>query len=349
VENRAPTAVPDLGGQALLRENTYQALNQVLIDRWAFRGLAVRTNAKLNDKVWKTESAGDVRRGAHDWLFYGPSLRRLCTEALTPAQSLDVLDRFARAVEASGRPFVYALAPEKTSIYPEFLTDRQRNEGSCAFAERDKLRAALGDQAARPWSVDLYGPVEALKAQSPVPVYHPRDTHWTQRGAAVEVQQLVERLQPGLWRDSDLHATGQTELVPDLTRLLGLPKTDHEESYAIVRPGVTTTEGPPTPVQGDFAIRHFRSTSTAAALIPGHTVMLYDSFTLPAVEMLAPFFSDLTLVHWNVIGKADVEGLLRDADRVVAEGAEREFAWRMGDKVVGTGLVDGAETELPRR
>jgi hypothetical protein len=163
------------------------------------------------------------------------------------------------------------------------------------------------------------------------------------------VQQLVERLQPGLWRDSDLHATGQTELVPDLTRLLGLPKTDHEESYAIVRPGVTTTEGPPTPVQDDFAIRHFRSTSTAAALIPGHTVMLYDSFTLPAVEMLAPFFSDLTLVHWNVIGKADVEGLLRDADRVVAEGAEREFAWRMGDKVVGTGLVDWAETELPRR
>jgi hypothetical protein len=348
VENRAATEVPDLGGQALLQENTYQALNQYLIDRWAFRGLAVRANAKLNDKVWKTEAAGDVRRGKDDWLYFGPSLRRLCTEALTPTQSLDVLDAFARAIEASGRPFVYALAPEKTSIYPEHLTDRQRNEGSCAFAERDKLRAALADPA-RTWNVDLYGPLETLKAQSPVPIYHPRDTHWTQRGAAVEVQELVEGLQPGLWQDSELQSTGQTALVPDLTRLLGLPKTDHEEAFTVVRPGVTTTEGPPTPVEGDFSIRHFQSTSTGVPLITGRTVMLYDSFTLPAVGMLAPFFADLTLVHWNVVGKADVAGMLAEADRVVAEGAEREFAWRMGDKVVGTGLLERVEAGLPSR
>jgi hypothetical protein len=348
VENRSPTAAPALGGQALLREGTYQSLNQYLIDRWAFRGLAVRANAKLNDKVWKTESAGDVRRGKDDWLFFGPSLRRLCTEALTPTQSLDVLDAFARAVEASGRPFVYALAPEKTSMYPEFLTDRQRNEGSCAFAERDKLRAALAGPS-RPWSVDLYGPLESLKAQSAVPIYHPRDTHWTQRGAAVEVQQIVERAQPGLWRDDELHATGQAELVPDLTRLLGLPKTDHEESYAVVRPGVTTTEGPETPVEGDFAVRHLHSTSTGAELIGGSTVMFYDSFTLPAVEMLAPFFSDLTLVHWNVVGKVDVDSMLAGADRVLAEGAEREFAWRMGDKVQGTGLLARVEAGLPSK
>lgn len=356
VENRSTTQAPDLGGQALLREKTYQSINQFLIDRWAFRGLAVRANAKLNDKLWRSEFAGDVRRGKDDWLFFGPSLRRLCTEPLTPTQSLEVLDRLAATIEGSGRTFVYALAPEKTSIYPEYLTDRQRNEGTCAFAERDQLRAAL-QAPSRAWNVDLYGPIEALKAASSTPVYHPRDTHWTQRGAAQYVSEVVERLQPGLWDDGELVQTGTATLTPDLTRLLGLPKTDTEDAYAVQRPGVTVSEDPPIPVAGDFAVRRFHASATGGtSLIAGRTVMIYDSFTLSAVDLLTPFFADLTLVHWNDIGKTNVAELIAAADTVVVEGAEREFAWRMSDKVagvpapsVGAALLGELEAGLPRR
>ncbi len=346
VENRAATAAPDLGGDALLKEKTYQALNRYLADRFALRGLAVRTNARLNDKIWKADS-GDVRRGSDGWLFYHPSLRRLCTENLTVEGGLEVLDRFASQLDTSGRGFVYALAPEKSSVYPEYLADRSLDDGECAFEARDRLTEQL---EARSFGVDLYGPLLERKAAQPEPIYHPRDTHWTMEGGAIYVERLIEALEPGLWNDAELVETGQQDIVPDLTRLLGLPQTEQETAFAVRRSGVETTENAPQPVeQVEFPIRNFTSTSSGAALVEGRTLLVYDSFTLPVIDLLAPFFADVTFVHWNALGIADVAALVEASDRVVIEGAEREFTWRMGEKLrpLSDELSDGLPPRRP--
>jgi hypothetical protein len=145
-DNRAPTEAPALGGDNLLEARTYQQLDRYLQDRFAFRGLAVRISAKLNDKIWKGDT-DQVKRGQGDWLYYGPSLDQLCTEAMRPAEGLAVLDRFATTVQASGADFRYVLAPEKTSIYPENLTDKGRADNECAVEARDELRRGLEGQA----------------------------------------------------------------------------------------------------------------------------------------------------------------------------------------------------------
>jgi hypothetical protein len=336
-DNRAPTDAPALGGDNLLDVATYQQLDRYLQDRFAFRGLAVRISAKLNDQIWRGDT-DQVRRGRGEWLYYKPSLDQLCTEPMTPAEGLDVIGRFARTVEAGGARFRYALAPEKTSVYPEHLTDKSRTDNECAVEARDEIRRGLEAQS---WYVDLYRPIEALKTASAEPIYHPRDTHWTGKGSGVLLEGVVESLQPGLWRPDEFVDTGLEPFEPDLTRLLGLGQNIQTPLYEVRRDGVTTVEGPEEAVDGSFPTRRFTSTSTAAPLIEGRTVMIYDSFTLGSLTNLAPYFADITFVHWNALGVADLGPLLGDADTVVAEGAEREFTWRMREKLAATGLADG--------
>lgn len=336
-DNRQPSARPALDARGLVDEQTYQQMDRYLQDSFALRGLAIRINAKLNDEVWKGDT-DQVRRGRGDWLYYGPSLSQLCTEAMHPAEGVATLDRFAATIEGEGARFLYTLAPEKTSVYPEYLTDRLAADGRCAFEARDQIRAGLAGQA---WYVDLYPAIEQLTSTSAEPLYNPRDTHWTEQGAGVLLERLVDALQPGLWKPEEYTQVGTEAFEPDLTRLLGLGQTIQAPHYVVERPGVTTTEGPAVAVAGTFPIRHFTSTSSSggAALIPGKTVMFYDSFTIGSIENLAPFFEDVTFIHWNALGTIDLPAQLAGARTVIAEGAEREFTWRMRDKVLPTGLA----------
>ena len=102
-DNRKPSARPALGARELVDEQTYQQMDRYLQDSFALRGLAVRINAKLNDKVWKGDT-DQVRRGKGDWLYYGPSLSQLCTEAMRPAEGVAMLERFAVHHRGAGRP-----------------------------------------------------------------------------------------------------------------------------------------------------------------------------------------------------------------------------------------------------
>ena len=340
-DNRQPSPRPALDARGLVDEQTYQQMDRYLQDSFALRGLAVRINAKLNDSVWKGDT-DQVRRGKGDWLYYGPSLSQLCTEAMRPAEGVATLERFASTIEAQGARFVYTLAPEKSSVYPEYLTDRLATDGRCAFEAREQIRTGLAGQA---WYVDLYRAVDELKAESPEPIYHPRDTHWTEQGAGVLLERLVDTVRPGMWKPEEYTQVGTEPFQPDLTRLLGLGQTIEAPRYVVARPGITTTEGPETPVAGTFPIRHFTSSAGGAAgadLIPGKTVMLYDSFTIGSIPNLAPFFEDVTFIHWNALGTIDLRAQLAGAKTVIAEGAEREFTWRMRDKVSPTGFAGSA-------
>lgn len=336
-DNRAVAEPPDLSPRALVDERTYQELDRYLSDQFALRELAIRADARLDDLVWKGDR-GDVRRGEDGWLYYGPSLTQLCQEPMGPQVAVEVLDRFAAGLDERGVEFRYLVAPEKPSLYPEYLTDRLRGDGECGRGQVALLRAELG-AASRPWYVDLYEPLEQLKAQSDEPIYHPRDTHWTGAGAALFVERMVDSLDPGLWRDGALRVAGTADFEPDLTRLLGLPQRVEVPEFEIVRDGVTTTVSAEVPVEGAQPIRRSTSRTTGEGLVEGRSVVIYDSFGLSAIDLVQPFFADVSFVHWNAVDSPEAEALLDAADTVVAQGAEREVTWRVREKLDASGLA----------
>lgn len=335
-DNRAPSSRPALGPRELVDQKTYQQLDSYLSDRFAFRGLAIRSNAKLNELVWKGDR-GDVRRGEDGWLYYGPSLDRLCTEKLTVADASVALDRLADAFAAKDVTFRYVLAPEKSTIYPEHLSDRLRRDAECGGAAREELLVRLRPKE---WFVDLFEPLAAAKPTAVEPLYYPRDTHWTERGAQIMLDELLATVEPGLRSPGDAVLVGPMTFTPDLTNLLGLPQQVQAEDFVTRREGVTTTAGPEQPVEGTFPVLRYTSTSTGARLIEGRTVFIYDSFSQAVLDQLAPYFADVVFVHWNALGAYDVTADFGAATTVVMEGAEREFTWRMQEKVIDTALAD---------
>lgn len=340
-ENRVASDRPPLGLRELFDAETYVELDGYLSDRFSLRGVAIRLNARLNDLVWKGDS-GEVRRGRDGWLYYVGSFDALCGADASPEEAVQHLDRFVRTTLGRGARVRVAVAPAKTSVYPEHLSETLAHDATCAMGARDRITEALAAPS-RDWNVDLYGPLRDAKAATTADIYLARDTHWSELGAVVFVEELVTSLEPGLWDAGDI-VVGSQQFVPDLTRLLGVPQEVTAPDVEIRRPGVRTSQIEERPVDGTFPIRRFRSTTDGPGLVVGRTVMVHDSFAVPAFDLLAPYFSDITYVHWDVLQATDdAARLLEGADTVLVEVAERIFIDRMTAALVDGGLVVAAE------
>jgi hypothetical protein len=101
---------------------------------------------------------------------------------------------------------------------------------------------------------------------------------------------------------------------------------------------------------GDPTARRYTHRGATAALIPGHTVLLADSFSIEATPLLAPYFADLTVVRWFNGTPADLNAALRGADTVIVEAVEREITGYSSDpRALGGAGLEQALAGLPRR
>jgi acetyltransferase AlgX (SGNH hydrolase-like protein)/tetratricopeptide repeat protein len=139
----------------------------------------------------------EVEEGGNGWLFIrsaeGVDLLKAATNVATWAQShLPVLTaqfagRNAR-VASLGIPYIVAVAPEKTSIYPEYLPSRYRIERP---TPGDLLTAACANAGME--TVDLTSIL--IAAKGPLGVYHAEDSHWTYFGAYTAYRAMMEVVQ----------------------------------------------------------------------------------------------------------------------------------------------------------
>jgi hypothetical protein len=84
------------------------------------------------------------------------------------------------------------IAPDKHSIYPEFLPDTIRKERP--QSQQDQLIEYLGKKAAHFQIVDLREPLR--RAKSLFPVYYMTDTHWNIYGGYIVYREIMHRLSP---------------------------------------------------------------------------------------------------------------------------------------------------------
>lgn len=100
----------------------------------------------------------------------------------------DTLEGNQRELKARMINYVVALAPNKHSIYPEYLPDAYAPVGP---SNTDVFLNSLAGSAVVP--VDLRGPVLEAKLTEQV-CYHPLGTHWNERGAYAAYRRLAKAL-----------------------------------------------------------------------------------------------------------------------------------------------------------
>ena len=322
LENSTPAAMPAWSLGALTETATYAQVDRFLADHLPGRDRAVRAYAELDYQTLRGSTNPDVIVGAGDWLFFTGELRPTC--AHTADEMLAAVDSVADDAAASGLGFRFVMAPDKHGIEPERLGGAASLPTPCTDERREAIRAGM---ATRPDStVDLWGPVLAGRdAEAPEPVYFDQDSHWTPTGAMPAIEALVESLAPGTWDAADLSIDGTSTFPQELARLMGLPRDATVPAY-VVRPEMTVERGTvPTTVDLTEAPDITTYTTTGdGAVVPGTTLMVYDSFFNINRPRIVPWFEHTVWVHvGDLRAHPELVEDLPPFDRVVVERVER--------------------------
>ncbi len=281
-----------------------------------------------------------VITGSDGWLYFGGDVSGVCNPSRSVADTVSALARLDAAISASGRTLVLAVIPDKSTMVPEHLPGRYAGEG-CASARKAEFWDAV-TSAGLPL-IDMRGPLADAQERTGDPLYRKTDSHWNLQGASVFVEEVVSRLDPGLLAGDPgpIVTRGQVDLSGDLGGMLGTPTDETVAAVTVERPGVTlAVDGQPVSAADMPGLEQhpivIDASSTGAALYPGSTAVLGDSFYGSARPLLTPFFDQLTMLH-NQSDPRVMAQVMVDADTVVIEIVERSVA--AGDVHVATPRV----------
>jgi len=160
-------------------------------DHFAYRSLLVSANARLRANLLGVSGNSQVIVGSEGWLYYRGSLNDYVgTDIVTPDELSDTARKLTdrelanvahntllmqRYVEAQGAQFLLVIAPNKNTLYPEYMPSWYIPSAKPTNLER---LVPLFDT----YGVNYLDLTEVLKS-SDSPLYLKRDTHWNNKGA----------------------------------------------------------------------------------------------------------------------------------------------------------------------
>ncbi|KXB79681.1 hypothetical protein HMPREF1862_01718 [Varibaculum cambriense] len=189
----AKVAAPSLTeSSGELNINYLQDAGTYLEKTFPFRGHMIAAAATLKSGIFSSALTDQVVIGKDGYLFYADSLddyrgvNRLSSRGIdNAATNLKILGDQA---QAQGIKFAVALAPNKNTLYGQFMPSRYRVAGF-EQSNLNRLQNRLGSLGV-PY-VDL---TKKLKSSKEV-LYQKTDTHWSYKGAYSGADYLLDQLQ----------------------------------------------------------------------------------------------------------------------------------------------------------
>ena len=280
-------------------------------EHFAFRNELVTGNALLHGRLLETSTADGVIQGKNGWLYYKDSLNDYLGQDLLSDRSLfniaHMLSMTQQALEEKGVNFLFTIAPNKNSLYGDNMPyyDKLKVSGQ---TNRENLENWLKTEKVA--YADLY---QALMEEDEV-LYHARDSHWNNKGAALAADVLMD----ALGKDNDSYEgesyTVRRDYTGDLdTMLYPLASTADDEIYYDKETTYATVEE----IQSNFDPR----ITTVNPVKEGSLVMYRDSFGNALLPYMADAYANAYFSRGIPYQLMDVE--THSADTVIIERAER--------------------------
>lgn len=261
-----------------------------------------------------------VLEGKNGWMYLGAELASHCRQAEPIGTIVTRLRELAAGVTASGRQFVLVIAPDKTTMVPQYLPDSFPGK-QCLASSTTAFWQAMSRLS---YVVDLRATLRTWGQQLGAPVYGPQDAHWSDEGGVAMARGLAERLLPGISRGWVIQPGASWQQPADLPPLIGQSGTTSGRHYAILPDGVHD-QTHPVPTNYDAAPVHFGTASGPGTFGLG-VGLIADSFTIRAAPYLASVFGDMKVVHEVFLEHDDgaaVGQMLASESVVAVEVAER--------------------------
>jgi alginate O-acetyltransferase complex protein AlgJ len=168
-------------------------------DHFPFRGLLIYWNSFLKVKLFGVSPVAKVLLGREGWVFFDkPGSQPGTVEyyrsitLFSPGeleQWKNCLEQRFRWLAARGIHYLFVIAPNKNTIYPEFMPGYIRKVHQ--QSRMDQLLDYLARHSAVPF-LDLRPALLAAKQR--YPVYSRTDTHWNDFGAYIAYREIIRSL-----------------------------------------------------------------------------------------------------------------------------------------------------------
>ena len=286
-------------------------------DHFGFRLRLLRWYNQLNYRLFGNRHGSGVLKGRDGWLFYGQEdmvqncrgARPLTPQALADWQRL--LERRRDWLAARGSEYLFLVAPNKETIYPQQLPD-----WLTFVRPKSKLDQFL-DYMRSHSTVKVLDLRPALRQARAAPTYLKTDTHWNSLGGFVACQAVASALSYR-WPElrplslADFEVRTQPGTGGDLAGMLGVDATDlREDNVVLLTPKVV-----PPSAAGSAGFTNHCATQL-------RLVVFHDSFGLAMKPFLALSFGRVTCVPLDTL---DAGLIAREKPSlVVTEMVERFF------------------------
>lgn len=165
-------------------------------DHFGFREEMVTAFHKATVSALDDTLNDDVVIGENDMLYFSETLDDYMGINTLSDYDIQRAARILRIqqdyVTASGAGFAFAIAPNKNTIYPEYMSKRLKPTWN--FTNRERLTAALMDLGVEQISFDF----ELMARKGEGMLYHYHDTHWNQRGAMIGYKAIMAKVFPDI-------------------------------------------------------------------------------------------------------------------------------------------------------
>lgn len=316
-ENRVLAAFPEIKDADGAWNRTYfNELEQWFSEHFGLRSEMVTTYGNLTRSVFGVSAEPDVIIGKDGWLYYAETVPDITgvrtlsdTEIAHMAHNLELMSDYA---ESHGAKLIFAIAPDKGSIYPEYLPARYLHTGG--ENNLDVLYRALADTDVT--VCDWRNALRERAAADTCLLYHKLDTHWNGDGAMLGYETLM--------RSAGLDASGfsgalRTETQDwegDLWVMLSPTQANPDANAVYEIPQTWRSMGHMRSVD-DMTIR------TGCPAGSGSLLMFRDSFGRALLPLLSQIFASCTYSRAEAVPIDQLENAA--VDYVVYERVEREL------------------------
>lgn len=230
IGNETKAAKPKLSDGTELTANvdTYFAQN------FGFRNRLVYVQNVLKQNVFRTSGQSEVIVGEDGWLFYSRALDDFLGTSVADETEVErmgaVVLMMQNYVESRGGEFIFFSAPNKMSVYGEYMPYYYIEDDGRGNYERlysELVKAGVN-------TVQLKNTLSLKKADG-VQLYHKLDSHWNNYGAAVAYETVANKLSEvygdefkGYTRYSTMPYSVKNNFSGDLQSML-LPGSDRKD------------------------------------------------------------------------------------------------------------------------
>lgn len=285
-----------------------------LEQRFALRQEMVTANHALGAILFQTSLEEAVLLGEDGWLFYGETLEdyegvygMTERELWSAAHALALMQEYCQSRQVA---FLFTVAPNKNSLYGEFMPERYPS--GAGKRNIDRLVPRLKAEGVA--YLDLFAPL----AEEETILYRNLDSHWTQEGAGLagdEILSALGRTPLGFYGGETVEVR---EARGDLDEMLYPKGRRKDRDVVYTRPFTFAYDAQPRSME-DHMIR------TLCPNAQGSLLMFRDSFGNALHLFMAEGFGRAAfcrLIPYD-LGLLDGE----EADTVVIELVERNLDW----------------------